>query len=104
MEELLMKNELVTSKEVIEKAKISRATLNNYIKYEILPKPFVRAPGQKEEGPTKIGYFPRWVIQKILEVQAMKREGKAMDEIARILSQEAAEGKMDRAEVDPSRI
>lgn len=99
-----MKDELMTSKEVIEKAKISRATLNNYIKYGILPKPFVRTPGQREEGPTKIGYFPRWVIEKIREVQVMKRAGKAMDEIARILSQEEAVRKVDRAEVDPSRI
>lgn len=99
-----MKDKLITSKQVMEKAKISRATLNNYIKYGILPKPFVRAPGQGIEGPTKIGYFPCWVIQKIRDVQAMKREGKAMDEIARILARNAEGRKPGTTELEDSRI
>jgi hypothetical protein len=99
-----MKDELMTSKEIIQKAGISRATLNNYIKYGILPKPLVRAPVERDEAAVKIGYFPSWALEKIRTVQAMKREGKAMDEIARIFSGATPEGPGGRAERDRSRV
>jgi class 3 adenylate cyclase len=104
MEETLMNDDLVTSKEIIERTKISRATLNNYIKYGLLPRPLVRIPSKSHEGPTKIGYFPRWVIQKVRDVQRMKREGKTMDEITRLLSQGATVPNVDAALYDPSRM
>ena len=44
-------NELISSKEVLEKSGISRATLNNYIKMGIIPKPIVQSP---KEGVAEI--------------------------------------------------
>ena len=49
---------LITSKDLIQKTGISRATLNNYIKLGILPKPIVRRPGPEQKGVKQIGYFP----------------------------------------------
>lgn len=81
MKGFLMDSGLITSKELLSKTDISRATLNNYIKYGILPRPVVRSTPGSTEGPTKIGYFPSWVLDRILIVQQMKREGKTMGEI-----------------------
>lgn len=76
-----MESELITSKELLARTDISRATLNNYIKYGILPRPVVRSSPGSREGPTKIGYFPSWVLDRILTVQKMKREGDSMGDI-----------------------
>ena len=62
---------LITSKEIIEKTGISRATLNNYIKMGILPKPIVRRPGPEQKGVKKIGYFPASVLEHILKVKLL---------------------------------
>jgi hypothetical protein len=43
---------------------ISRATLNNYIGLNLIPPPTVRKP-EEIGGPTKIGYFPEWVVNRI---------------------------------------
>jgi class 3 adenylate cyclase/DNA-binding transcriptional MerR regulator len=73
---------LITSKELIEKTGISRATLNNYIKMGILPKPIVRSPGPDQKGVKQIGYFPASVLERILKVKLLKQQGNSMDEIA----------------------
>lgn len=83
-----MSSTLVTSKVVIAKTGISRATLNNYIRYGILPRPVVRGSSGPRDGPTKIGYFPLWVVDIILTVQKLKREGNNMEEIIRKLRHE----------------
>ncbi len=77
-----MKNNLITSKEILEKAGISRATLNNYIKCGILPRPLVSNPGSDQEGVKQIGYFPMEALQWIKQVKALKRSGKSMEIIA----------------------
>ena len=59
---------LITSKEIIEKTGISRATLNNYIKMGLLPKPIVRRPGPEQKGVKQIGYFPASVLERILRL------------------------------------
>ena len=73
---------LITSKEIIEKTGISRATLNNYIKMGILPKPIVRRPGPEQKGVKQIGYFPASVLEHILKVKLLKQQGNSMDDIA----------------------
>jgi len=73
---------LITSKEIIEKTGISRATLNNYIKMGILPKPIVRRPGPEQKGVKQIGYFPASVLERILKVKLLKQQGNSMDDIA----------------------
>jgi adenylate cyclase len=72
----------VTSKEILEKTGISRATLNNYIKMEIIPRPLVKKPRGDMKGPKKIGYFPSAVLDRIEWVKRLKREGNSMEDIA----------------------
>jgi len=74
---------MITSKEIIDKTGISRATLNNYIKLGILPKPVVMKPKGTDRGPKQIGYFPASVLDSIEKVKQLKREGGSMDEIAK---------------------
>ncbi|MCF8055110.1 MAG: hypothetical protein K9K37_00530 [Desulfocapsa sp.] len=77
-----MKSNLVTSKEILEQAGISRATLNNYIKCGILPRPIVSSPGPDQEGVKQIGYFPTNSLLWIKQVKVLKQQGKSMEEIA----------------------
>ncbi len=60
---------------------ISRATLNNYIALNLIPSPAIRKPEQPG-GPTKIGYFPEWVIERIERIQQLKASGMRMSAIA----------------------
>ncbi len=73
---------MLTSIALLEGAGISRATLNNYIADGLLPRPEVRrqatAPG---EAPTTLGYFPDWALDRIQQIQELKRSGVSMDEI-----------------------
>ena len=72
---------MLNSKDLLARAKISRATLNNYINLGLLPKPVVKSP---EEGGTRarrLGYFPDSTLNDIGKIEAMKREGLRMDTI-----------------------
>ncbi len=73
---------LLSSKEVIEQADISRATLNNYIALGILPKPEVRLPDQAIVRAPRIGYFPSSVLDTLKEVSQLKASGYTMARIA----------------------
>ena len=73
----------ITSKEILTKTSISRATLNNYIKMRILPRPVVRRTETAQKGSKRIGYFPESVIGQIEMVKRLKREGGSMEEIAK---------------------
>lgn len=74
----------VTSKEILAETNISRATLNNYIKMGILPKPEVKKTEAGSRGTRQMGYFPKSVLGRIEIVKRLKREGNSMEEIARI--------------------
>lgn len=78
---------LITSKEIIEKTGISRATLNNYIKMGILPKPIVRRPGPEQKGVKQIGYFPASVLERILRVKLLKQQGNSMEDISQLFQE-----------------
>jgi class 3 adenylate cyclase len=82
----------ISSKELIAKTGISRATLNNYISLNLIPSPSVRRP-EEPGGPTKIGYFPMWVVERIEKIQEMKGSGMRMAEIASYFTEEKGEGK-----------
>lgn len=75
-------NDLVSSKDIIDKTGISRATLNNYIKMGILPRPQVRRAGPDQGGAKKVGYFPRNVLDCINRVKTLKRQGYPIERIA----------------------
>jgi class 3 adenylate cyclase len=72
----------LNSKEVLEQTGISRATLNNYISWGIVPKPDVLPPGPQDGAAPRIGYFPDEVVARIVEIQRLKREGWTMTRIA----------------------
>ena len=82
----------ISSKELIAKTGISRATLNNYISLNLVPSPAVRRP-EEPGGPTKIGYFPLWVVERIEKIQQMKSSGMRMAEIVLQFTDEAGEEK-----------
>lgn len=74
----------INSKEILKKCGISRATLNNYIKLGILPKPIVQKPKETIMTRTKkIGYFPQTVLQNIEMVKRLKKEGNSIENIAK---------------------
>lgn len=76
---------MLTSKEVLERANISRATLNNYITLGLLPKPEVRRPGPSDDRAPRLGYFPSAVLDTIDQVHALKKKGLAMAQIVEML-------------------
>ncbi|MFM2434080.1 MAG: hypothetical protein RL063_59 [Pseudomonadota bacterium] len=88
---------MLTSKDLIHQADISRATLNNYINLGLVPKPEVkRLPPTPGEPLTTIGYFPDWVSTRIQEIRALKRAGLSMDAICTQLNgKQPATAKME---------
>jgi len=76
----------VTSKEILFKTSISRATLNNYIQAGIIPKPVVKKPDGTQKKIKRIGYFPKTVFERIRIIKSLKREGNSMNEIAKTLN------------------
>jgi class 3 adenylate cyclase len=73
---------LLNSKEILEQTGISRATLNNYIGWGIVPKPEVLPPEPQDGGAPRLGYFPDEVVGRIAEIQRLKKDGWSMPRIA----------------------
>jgi adenylate cyclase len=78
-----------TSKEVLERTGISRATLNNYISSGLLPRPDVLPPDPSAGSAPRIGYFPDDTVDRILEIQRLKTEGWSIGRIALHFEQRA---------------
>ncbi len=76
---------MLSSKELMARGGISRATLNNYIALGILPRPVVRREGK---GAPRLGYFPASALTRLERVNRLKREGFSMSEIARLMNRE----------------
>jgi len=73
---------VLTSKQLLHRTGMSRATLNNYIQLGILPKPVL----DKGDGRTRrIGHFPPQVLHTIEDVNTLKKRGYTMAEIVTIL-------------------
>jgi class 3 adenylate cyclase len=72
----------LNSKELLEKTGISRATLNNYISWGIVPRPQVGPPGPQDGAAPRIGYFPDEIVKRIADVQRLKKEGWDMKRIS----------------------
>lgn len=72
---------MLSSKYLIDKAGISRATLNNYIKLGIVSKPVVSNPGLNSKGPRQLGFFPDDTVTRIATISQLKLEGYSMAEI-----------------------
>jgi class 3 adenylate cyclase/DNA-binding transcriptional MerR regulator len=96
-------DKFITSKEIIDKTGISRATLNNYIKMGILPKPIVKRPGPEQKGVKQIGYFPLSVLDSILKVKLLKQQGNSMEDISHQFQEHApVEKKEEFQQFSPS--
>jgi len=76
---------MISSKEILDTTGISRATLNNYIKMGIIPKPVVKRPGEGFKNIKSLGYFPTTVLEKIKEVKRLKKDGKSMEVISKMI-------------------
>ena len=77
---------MLTSKEIIERTGISRATLNNYIASGLVPRPQVLPPGPQDGAAPRIGYYPDDTIARIEAIQRLKREGWSITRIAEHLA------------------
>lgn len=77
---------MLTSKEIIERTGISRATLNNYIASGLVPRPQVLPPGPEHGAAPRIGYFPDDTVERIEAIQRLKREGWTIHRIAEHLA------------------
>ncbi|WP_332825428.1 MerR family transcriptional regulator [Ramlibacter sp.] len=73
---------MLTSKEIIERTGISRATLNNYIASGLVPRPQVLPPEPEHGDAPRIGYFPDSTIARIETIQRLKREGWSITRIS----------------------
>ena len=73
---------MISSKQLIEKTGISRATMNNYIALGILPKPVVKKPEGSGDRVRSLAYFPDDAADRVKLVRRLKKEGLAMSEIA----------------------
>lgn len=82
---------MLNSKQLIEITSISRATLNNYVALGILPNPVIRTPGENEGRATRLGYFDDAAVQRIQQVQKLKKQGMSMAQIAEELSASLAQ-------------
>jgi len=77
---------MLTSKELMQKTGISRATLNNYIALGILPSPIVKIPESGQGRATRLGYFPNEALERVQQVQEMKKQGMSIAAIAETFS------------------
>ena len=80
---------MITSKELLERTGISRATLNNYISLGILDRPRVLPSSKADTEAPRIGFFPVEAVTVIEEVQRLKKQGLTMSEIAQKFRKES---------------
>ncbi|MGQ0664182.1 MAG: adenylate/guanylate cyclase domain-containing protein [Pseudomonadota bacterium] len=71
----------LSSKELLARTGLSRATLNNYITLGLLPRPQVGPAGPASGRTRRLGYFPAAALERIIEVNRLKQEGLSMAEI-----------------------
>ncbi|HSV81528.1 MAG TPA: MerR family transcriptional regulator [Ramlibacter sp.] len=77
---------MLTSKDIIERTGISRATLNNYIGSGLVPRPQVLAPGPLDGDAPRIGYFPDDTVARVETIQRLKRDGWSISRIAEMFA------------------
>jgi class 3 adenylate cyclase len=77
---------MLSSLELIQATKVSRATLNNYIAQGIIPRPVVQKPDENSASRARqMGFFPEETISRIKHIQQLKKGGKSMAEIVNLL-------------------
>src|ERR1043166_3406105 len=71
----------LTSKELLRRTGLSRATLNNYIALGLLPRPQIAPPGPNQGRARRLGYFPAESLEGIAEINQRKAAGLSMAQI-----------------------
>ncbi|MBT3556856.1 MAG: hypothetical protein HN644_03125 [Rhodospirillales bacterium] len=82
----------LSSKELLLRTGISRATLNNYIALGVLPRPNVKTPDQGDGRAKRLGYFPASAVDVVARIKSLKGEGMSMSEIRNVLGSTSNEG------------
>lgn len=93
---------MLSSKELMAAAGISRATLNNYIAAGLLPRPQVVRPDPAAEEARRLGYFPDEAVRRLQLIAEYKRQGVSMNEIAYRLAASPASAPEDAATGSPT--
>ncbi len=73
---------MISSKDLMKRTGISRATLNNYINLGILQRPDISSVNEGDSQIPRIGFFPDDAVEIVKSIQDMKSEGYSMKEIA----------------------
>jgi len=79
---------MISSKELIARTGLSRATLNNYIRLGLLPRPEVRTGEEASDGAARLGYFPDSAVERIAEIKSLRQQGISMDRMIEHLEPE----------------
>ena len=79
---------MLTSRQIMKRAGISRATLNNYVASGILPKPLVKKSAIGVSRAPRIGHFPTTSLKTIERIGEMKKRGMNMADIVSMIDQE----------------
>ncbi|MEE8352376.1 MAG: hypothetical protein V3R37_09345, partial [Rhodospirillales bacterium] len=82
---------MLTSRQLMKRVGISRATLNNYVQFGILPKPVVKKAEPGAGRAPRIGYFPESAIRIIQQVAELKRRGVKMVDIVSMIDHDLAD-------------
>ena len=80
---------MISSKQLLDETGISRATLNNYIKRGLIPRPVIRTGAEATSGSARLGYFDDEVVDAIRNVQDMIKSGMSMDAVCLTLGVDA---------------
>lgn len=85
-------SKFISSIELLNRTGLSRATLNNYIKAGILPRPVVKKPNDDLRSKARrIGYFPDSVLDTLSQMIQYKKEGHSMEEIRSRMKRKSAD-------------
>ena len=77
---------MISSKDLMERAGISRATLNNYIALGLLSKPELRS--SDPSGARVLGYFPDDAVARVERIRELKQSGWSIAQIAATMAVE----------------
>ena len=87
----------IDSKTLCGKTNISRATLNNYISYGLIPRPRIATPRDDVSQARRLGYFPFSAVERVSQVQQLKKQGLSMSDIVGRLGHATADSPLDAA-------
>ena len=97
---------MLSSKELMEKAGVSRATLNNYIGMGLIPKPIIKNPSSTDDKANdrarRLGYFPEEALDRLREIDEMKKSGMRMATIIDALADDSPKAKAKKATASAS--